>query len=167
MICQQYFSTNFKLQRHVKSDHCDTATAASIKAEPSPAEPDIDKKFKCQICREEFSWSDSLIKEHLVQKHCLTKDFYFTLYDKKSGKKSEEKLKGKKSDDKRKETTDDKFSCKECKFSSSRKMALTGHTKKYHEPGEEVTCCKVKLVTKWEVFVHLMESHKDKNKEMF
>jgi len=165
-FCQKEFSTNFKLQRHLKTDHCntvqesnlnspknDTFSAKDVKAEPNELEV-VDKKFKCQICREEFLWCDSKIKDHLSQKHCLTKDFYFTLYEKSYEEKG-------------KESPSDKFTCKLCTFSSSRKMALTNHTKKYHEPGDEVSCCKETLLTKWEVFVHLMENHKDKNKELF
>jgi len=170
IICQKQFSTNFKLQRHMKTDHCDTSKASSvktIKTETLPAKEiktelttaeTAEKKFKCQICKEEFIWTDSKIKDHLSQKHCLTKEFYFTLYETKSGKKVDEKSKD--------VSSDDKFSCKECIFSSSRKMALTSHVKKYHEPGEEVTCCQARLTTKWAVFVHLMENHKE-NKEMF
>ena len=165
-FCKKEFPTNFKLQRHLKTDHCSTVPESNnkesktdilmpkdVKMEPDESEA-VDKNFKCQICRDEFLWSDSKIKEHLSQKHCLTKDFYFTLYE----KNREEKLK---------ESSSDKFTCKLCTFSSSRKMALTNHTKKYHEPGEEVSCCNENLPTKWDVFVHLMESHKDKNKELF
>jgi len=170
-ICQKKFSTNFKLQRHMKTDHCDTSTASSVKANKTEqtllkdvkteiiAPETMDKKFKCQICKEEMMWTDLKIKDHLSQKHCLTKEFYFTLYETSSGKKSDDKPK--------ESSSDDKFSCKECIFSSSRKMALTGHVKKYHDPAEEVTCCKERLGTKWAVFVHLMENHKDKNKELF
>merc|ERR1712096_187953 len=129
VVCQKVFSTNFKLQRHVKADHCDTSKATAVKSlKTEPTSP-------------------------------VTKEIYSTLYGSNSGKKSDEKSK----DD---FSLDDKFSCKECIFSSSRKSALTGHFQKYHELTDKISCCKRKFNTKWAIFVHLMESHKD-NKEIF
>jgi len=160
VVCQKEFSTNFKLQRHVKADHCDTSKATAVKSlKTEPTSPVTKDKFTCEICRDEFPGTDAKIKDHLSQKHCLTKEFYSTLYGSNSGKKSDEKSK----DD---SSLDDKFSCKECIFSSSRKSALTGHIQKYHELTDEISCCKRKFNTKWAIFVHLMESHKD-NKEIF
>jgi hypothetical protein len=106
------------------------------------------KEFECAVCKEEFEWTEPKITEHLKEKHCLTKEFYFSLY-----------VRGAKS-------TEDKFNCDKCMFISTRKSALSFHVNKYHTEGEKRTCCKKKFNTKWDLFVHLIENHRD-DKDLF
>jgi len=106
------------------------------------------KKFECNICKEEFVWKEPNISDHLQQKHNLTKEFYFNLYVKGA------------------ENSEDKFNCDTCMFNSTRKSALTFHVDKYHTAIEKRTCCKKGFKTKWDLFVHLIENHKN-DKELF
>jgi len=120
-------------------------TMASPRGKRPPQKP---KKFECAICKEEFMWTEAHVNEHLKEKHCLTKEFYFSLY-----------VKGVQS-------TEDKFNCDKCMFISTRKSALSFHTTKYHMETEKKSCCKKKFTTKWDLFVHLIENHKD-DKDLF
>jgi hypothetical protein len=106
------------------------------------------KEFECAVCKVEFEWTEPRITEHLKEKHCLTKEFYFSLY-----------VRGAKS-------AEDKFNCDKCMFISTRKSALSFHVNKYHTEGEKRTCCKKKFNTKWDLFVHLIENHRD-DKDLF
>jgi len=120
-------------------------TVASPRGKRPPQES---KKFDCAICKEKFLWTEAHVNEHLKEKHCLTKEFYFSLY-----------VKGVQS-------TEDKFNCDQCMFISTRKSALSFHTNKYHMETEKRSCCKKKFTTKWDLFVHLIENHKD-DKDLF
>ena len=106
------------------------------------------KKFECNICKEDFVWKEPNISDHLQQKHNLTKEFYFNLYVKGA------------------ENSEDKFNCDTCMFNSTRKSALTFHVDKYHTAIEKRTCCEKGFKTKWDLFVHLIENHKN-DKELF
>ena len=106
------------------------------------------KKFECNICKDVFLWKEPTITDHLYQNHSLTKEFYFNLY-----------VKGV-------ENSEDKFNCNTCLFSCTRKSALTFHVNKYHSATEKRSCCKKKVKTKWDLFVHLIENHKN-DKDLF
>ena len=147
--------TRSRIQEVLRSEE---VVVPESKEEP-PAKPETpqsagfkknrnEKMFNCAVCKEEFAWTENNITEHLKDKHCLTKEFYFSLY-----------VRGTKS-------TEDKFNCDKCLFVSTRKSALTFHVNKYHAEGEVRSCCKKKFKTKWELFVHLIENHRD-DKEVF
>ena len=106
------------------------------------------KKFECNICKDVFLWKEPSITDHLQQKHSLTKEFYFNLY-----------VKGV-------ENREDKFNCNTCMFNCTRKSALTFHVNKYHSATEKRSCCKKRFKTKWDLFVHLIENHKN-DKDLF
>ena len=106
------------------------------------------KKFECSICKEVLLWREPTITDHLYQKHSLTKEFYFNLY-----------VKGV-------ENSEDKFNCNTCLFACTRKSALTFHANKYHSATEKRSCCTKKFKTKWDLFVHLIENHKN-DKDLF
>ena len=124
-----------------------TAKAASPKAK-NRRPPQPLKKFECNICKDIFLWKEPSITDHLHQKHSLTKEFYFNLY-----------VKGV-------EDREDKFNCNTCMFNCTRKSALTFHVNKYHSATEKRSCCKKRFKTKWDLFVHLIENHKN-DKDLF
>ena len=129
----------------VEDTNNDTETSKAKSTRSKTVKP---KNFECAICKEEFRWTESNITSHLKEKHCLTKEFYVSLY-----------VKGAK-------TSEEKFNCDKCMFISTRKSALTFHVTKYHTEGEKKDCCKKKFGTKWDLFVHLIENHKD-DKDLF
>ena len=106
------------------------------------------KKFECNICKDVFLWREPAITDHLQKKHSLTKEFYFNLY-----------VKGV-------ENSEDKFNCDICMYNSPRKSALTFHVNKYHSATEKRSCCEKSFKTKWDLFVHLIENHRN-DKDLF
>jgi len=174
-ICKREFSTNFKLQRHVKSEHLESKGVsnsttvkiekAEIKSDPDSMTPvhltdEFVSKFICQICKEEIAPTESKIRDHLWQNHCLTREFYIKVYESapKNSVENSESISS--------SSLDDKLSCKICKYTTSRRVALNGHFKKYHEQSATTTCCKKKFENKWDIFVHLIENH-EKEKDLY
>ena len=123
----------------------DTETSKTKHTRSKPFKP---KNFDCAICKEEFRWTEPNITSHLKEKHCLTKEFYVSLYVKGAN------------------SSEDKFNCDKCMFVSTRKSALTFHVTKYHTEGPKKSCCKKKYIRKWDLFVHLIENHRD-DKDLF
>jgi len=121
LLCHKEFSTNFKLQRHKKTEHARVKTEIKIE--------NAEKILSSEI---NFSTTnnDSAIR------------------------------------DVKKEMATDKFHCDTCRFTSTSKGHLTKHVKQVHEKCEGLNCCNKTYATKWELFVHLNERHKD-NKDYF
>ena len=51
--------------------------------------------------------------------------------------------------------------CKTCKFKSNRKGALTFHISKYHDVNEKIECCGKTFSSRWCLFVHLHDKHRE------
>ena len=51
--------------------------------------------------------------------------------------------------------------CKSCKFKSNRKGALTFHIAKYHDINEKIECCGKMFSSRWCLFVHLHDKHRE------
>ena len=51
--------------------------------------------------------------------------------------------------------------CKTCKFKSNRKGALTFHISKYHDINEKIECCGKTFSSRWCLFVHLHDKHRE------